>query len=46
MNDKGLPPLVTAYTGRVSLHSEGQVQCLPFFFIIQKQKNPSQQFSS
>lgn len=45
MNDKGLPPLVTAYTGRVSLHSEGQVQCLPFF-IIQKQKNPSQQFSS
>lgn len=38
MNDKGLPPLVTAYTGRVSLHSEGQVQCLPFFYYSKTKK--------
>lgn len=41
MNDKGLPPLVTAYTGRVSLHSEGQVQCLPFLLFKNKKPFPA-----
>lgn len=36
MKDKGLPPLVTAYTDRVCLHSEWQVWCWTFLLLKKK----------